>query len=324
MEVPVISLAGCREALEAEKARGDAGAGLAELVDAVRVACEEVGFFVVVDHGVDLELLEGQRRECAAFFERPPQSTILSMVDGTAHRFAWLDFVPPAAGCGEAAASWSLGPVVGRGSMPWQPDSEALATTWGAYYAAMEGLVALIMRLLALGLGLPADAFDAALDGHRSSMRAILYGEVSEAELDAAGGVVVRSAEHTDWGCVTVLLPDPDVEGLEVCLKEGGTWTPLQPTAGGLVVNLGDLLPCWSRGRWVATPHRVVARGTCRSRRLSIPYFGLVNRATVLAPLVQADGESEEVLKDEAGAPLTAGEFFDKHHAYSTRRSAGG
>ena len=40
-QVPVISLAGCREALEAEKARGDAGAGLAELVDAVRVACEE-------------------------------------------------------------------------------------------------------------------------------------------------------------------------------------------------------------------------------------------------------------------------------------------
>ncbi|CAK0816555.1 unnamed protein product [Prorocentrum cordatum] len=79
---------------------------------------------------------------------------------------------------GEAAA-WSLGPVAGRGSQPWRPDTASLAETWAEYYGAMERLVALLMSLFAVALGLSCEAFDAALEGHRSSMRAILYHEVS-------------------------------------------------------------------------------------------------------------------------------------------------
>mmetsp|Transcript_86028 Transcript_86028/g.238319 ORF Transcript_86028/g.238319 Transcript_86028/m.238319 type:complete len:357 (-) Transcript_86028:99-1169(-) len=351
MRVPTISLAAYHRALEsAGTSSGDAeereaavlsellacecvederAVGLTKLVEAVRSACEDVGFFVVVDHGIDEELLERQRRECDAFFARPPQSVVLGMVRGAASRFAWLDFVPPpeeeeAQSAGRAAA-WSLGPVEGRGSMPWQPDSEALSSTWAAYYSAMERLVASLMQLFALALGLPARAFRGALRGHRSSMRALLYSEVAEHELEAAGGTVTRSAEHTDWGCVTVLLPDTEVGGLEVCGKDGA-WSPVLPQPGGLVVNLGDLLPCWTRGRWVATPHRVVATRESRRRRLSVPYFGLVNRSTVLAPLVQlpADGLTEGLQdgEDPCSRPLTAGEFFDHHEEYLRRQRA--
>lgn len=350
MKVPTISLAAYHGALKgvgsteeddgaeeaavlselfASESANDAGAAsLSELVAEVRSACEEVGFFVVVDHGVDKELLERQRRECAAFFERPPQSVILGMVQGAASRFAWLDFVPPpeeAAVGGEELvrdAAWSLGPVEGRGSMPWQPDSEKLASTWAEYYTAMERLVALLMRILALALGLHPGTFSSALRGHRSSMRALLYSEVAEQELRAADGAVMRSAEHTDWGCITVLLPDKDVGGLEVCGKDG-VWSPVIPEPGGLVVNLGDLLPRWTCGRWVATPHRVIARQDSRHQRLSIPYFGLVNRATLLTPLVQHQspkGESGE--EEHPIQPITAGEFFDRHEEYVRRQRA--
>jgi len=310
---------------------------LAELVASVRMACEEVGFFTVVDHGIDAALLEAQRRECAAFFARPPQSVVLGMVQGAASRFAWLDYVPPEeASAGPAAtaaggsAAWSLGPVEGRGSMPWQPDSETLMATWTAYYAAMEQLVAALMQLFALALGLPAGAFDAALEGHRSSMRAILYPEVLEADLEAGGGEVVRSGEHTDWGCVTVLLADGNVGGLELCSKDG-IWSPIHPDPGGLVVNLGDLLPQWTSGRWVATRHRVIARHETRHQRLSIPYFGLVNRKTVLAPLLQpcttpgsveANQGSKSAEEDNAlpSRAITAGEFFDRHEEFASRQ----
>lgn len=354
MRVPTISLSAYHRALEAAGGSTD-GAGeeeaarlselfasrstddrpdvnaasLSELVASVRHACEEVGFFVVVDHGVDQELLERQRRECAAFFARPPQSVVLSMVQGAASRFAWLDFVPPAeeevaAAGGPAAArdaAWSLGPVEGRGSLPWRPDSERLTGAWAEYYAAMERLVMVLMRVLALALGLPAGAFGPALRGHRSSMRALLYPEVAASELQAGGGAVVRSAEHTDWGCITVLLPDQDVGGLEICGKDG-VWSPVLPEPGSLVVNLGDLLPRWTCGRWVATPHRVVARQESRHKRLSIPYFGLVNRATVLTPLVQPETVEGETGEKEESQPITAGEFFDRHEEYARRQRA--
>eukprot|EP00928_Gymnodinium_smaydae_P040803 TRINITY_DN27638_c0_g1_i1.p1 TRINITY_DN27638_c0_g1~~TRINITY_DN27638_c0_g1_i1.p1 ORF type:complete len:359 (+),score=72.73 TRINITY_DN27638_c0_g1_i1:130-1206(+) len=330
--IPTLSLACLRQA-EADRPGAPAeDAGLAELVASVRLVCESVGFFVVVDHGVDTALMERMRHECAEFFQRPPQSTVVEMVSGTTgSRFAWLDFVPPAASseagvsAGAAAAgSWSLGPIEGRGSMPWRPDKDDLGDVWAEYYAAMERLVADLMRLFALALRLPADAFESALVGHRSSMRAIQYSEVLPADLAASGGEVVRSPVHTDWGCVTVLLPDPDVSGLEVC-DTSGTWTPLQAPPGALVVNLGELLQFWTRGRWVATPHRVVARETSASRRLSVPYFGLINRSAPLLPLVPLrapaaadapDEEDADVVADEMPR-ITAGEFFDRHEEFS-------
>merc|ERR1712059_80871 len=123
----------------------------------------------------------------------------------------------------------------------------------------MENLVAVLMRLLALALGLPTDTFEDAQQGHCSSLRAILYPEVAEADLDEQSGVVVRCGEHTDWGCITVLMHDEAVGGLEV-LSQDGSWAPVPVVPGGLVVNLGDLLPRWTANHWVATPHRVVAR----------------------------------------------------------------
>ncbi|CAE8611133.1 unnamed protein product, partial [Polarella glacialis] len=124
--VPTISLSRYFEA------EGSVTPDLTALVREVRAACEEDGFFVVVDHGVDEQLMERQRRECSAFFGRPPQSTVIGMVAGTHNRFAWLDFVPPETG--GADDGWSLGPVEGRGSMPWRPDSEVFSSTWAAYY----------------------------------------------------------------------------------------------------------------------------------------------------------------------------------------------
>eukprot|EP00927_Polykrikos_kofoidii_P076555 TRINITY_DN73625_c0_g1_i1.p1 TRINITY_DN73625_c0_g1~~TRINITY_DN73625_c0_g1_i1.p1 ORF type:complete len:381 (-),score=71.19 TRINITY_DN73625_c0_g1_i1:46-1188(-) len=371
MEVPTISLAAyfASNKVAAESRDADArnagldqlrDEGVAAIVGGVRRACEEVGFFVVTDHGIDASLMNALRKECLEFFDRPPQSVVLGMVPSgdASGRFRWLDYVPPeqlpsepigglatstavgdscnanhaktngsrmpakvATGCGEAGAAdvaaWSIGPMEGRGSMHWLPDSEALSKTWMAYYSEMERLVCVLMRLFALALELAIDCFDEALEGHRSSMRAILYPEVPEAEITSAAvgadnGEVVRSGEHTDWGCVTVLLADPDVGGLEIRRKDGSL-VPLIPPAGGLVVNLGDLMQRWTAGRWVATPHRVVARPESRCRRLSVPYFGLVNRATELKPLVPGACGDDDVV-------ITAGDFFDQHEAHTTRQ----
>ncbi|CAK9041476.1 unnamed protein product [Durusdinium trenchii] len=301
MKVPEISLKSFYKA-EADSNLEDlwSKSCVRELAEELRNACEEVGFFVLTDHGICDALMESLRKECTAFFKRPPQSNVLGMVSSTDSRFLWLDHVP----CDDGPA-WSLGPVHGRGSMPWQLDQEEFATVWTAYYAEVEKLVARLMSLFAVAMHLPATTFDSALKNHRSSMRAILYPELAEADFEQTSEVI-RSPEHTDWGCVTVLLADPEVSGLEICDKDGG-WTSIQPQRHALVVNLGELLQWWTGGKWLATPHRVLARPDSAGERLSCPYFGLVNRETLLQPLLAESGNHEGI---------TAGEFLQNHERY--------
>lgn len=274
------------------------------LASSLRQACEEVGFFLVADHGVPLELMQSLRNECLAFFSHPPQSLILQMVDRAQSDFFWLDYLQT-----EGSPGWSLGPAADRGSLPWQLP-QAFQDIWLAYYALMERLCRGVLELLALSLDLPAKIFEAPLRGHASSMRALLYPEISEETLAKAGGEVVRSPEHADWGCITVLLPDPEVGGLEI-QSQDGAWIPLMAQPNTLVINLGELLPFWTGGKLRATPHRVIARQRTRASRLSIAYFGLVNRATVLKPLKGCE--------EEGAAYVTAGEFFNRHEELSRK-----
>lgn len=306
MKIPEISLKSFYEAVAESSSEElwhrDSVQGLAQ---ELREACEEVGFFVLNDHGIGESLIESYRKECEAFFKRPPQSNVLAMVSCSDSRFVWLDYVPS-----EDKSAWSLGPVQGRGSMPWQLDGKDFIRVWTDYYAAVEQLVSHLMSLFAVAMNLPVTAFDAALDKHGSSMRAILYPKLTQADFES--GHVVRSPEHTDWGCVTVLLADPDVSGLEVCDKDG-QWTPLQPVKrNSLVVNLGELLQWWTGGQWLATPHRVLARPENAGERLSCPYFGLVNREVILRPLLSDNGAEGE-------SSITAGEFFQNHEKYTSR-----
>ena len=61
-------------------------------------------------------------------------------------------------------------------------------------------------------------------------------------------------AEHTDFGCITLLYQH--TPGLQV-LSTQQEWLDVPPRDGCLVVNIGDLLERWSNGRLPSTKHRV-------------------------------------------------------------------
>ena len=66
------------------------------------------------------------------------------------------------------------------------------------------------------------------------------------------------------------------------------------------MINIGNLLECWSAGRFISTPHRVVNRSG--AERYSMAYFAIPDYATVVAPL-------SELAPHGAGfTPIHAGE----------------
>ncbi|KAL8528549.1 hypothetical protein ACS0TY_006101 [Phlomoides rotata] len=94
---------------------------------------------------------------------------------------------------------------------------------------------------------------------------------------------------HTDSSFLTILQDDENVGGLEVMARTG-QFQAVDPCPGTLVVNLGDMAPVWSNGRFLNVKHRVMCKEA--GMRLSIASFLLGPKAGVVeAPRELVDSE---------------------------------
>ena len=147
----------------------------------------------------------------------------------------------------------------------------------------MAELAHVLLRLVARALGLPPTALDGpGMARHRQS--SILTcnnyppprvgggggsgGGGGGGDGSGGSGRQLRCAAHTDISLLTIVAQRSGGSegggggvgegggGLEVQGRDG-TWQPVPPTPGTLVVNVGDALSDWCGGQLVSTPHRV-------------------------------------------------------------------
>ncbi len=222
----------------------------------VRDACESVGFFTVVGHGVADELIDEVAARSRAFFDLP---------DAEKQGFRGPAETPGAPVYRPLGAE-KLGANADRkASLDWGPTLAGVAWPNDELRAAYERYYAEMLRVA----GTIVDAFDAALDtdiaplfdGRSSSLRVIDY---------PAGSGGARAGAHRDYGTLTIIRSDSP--GLEAQTREG-EWLAVQAPPGGFVVNIGDLMQRWTRDRWVSTLHRVVGAKEHAPRRQSLVFF---------------------------------------------------
>lgn len=193
---------------------------------------------------------------------------------------------PSAAGVPDLKECMSMGPHNPASGMPaprLPSKPEGMAAAWLAYYKAMEELAGAMLEAFALALDLPADWFADKTDAHRCALRALNYPDLDVAPPPGA----MRASPHTDYGTLTILLPDDAPGGLQVKGKDG-SWLPVPYLPGHFVINLGDLMQRWTNDQWVSTLHRVVppsaadvaTRDSCR--RQSVAFFHNVNADVVV------------------------------------------
>ena len=135
----------------------------------------------------------------------------------------------------------------------WPDAPVGFRAAWQAYYAAMEDLATRIMRAFAVALTLPEDYFAPFIDAPISALRALNYPALSTPPKPGQ----LRAGAHTDYGSLTILLPQPGSRGLEI-LAPSGKWLEVPAIADAFVINIGDLMARWTNDRWVSTLHRVV------------------------------------------------------------------
>ena len=106
-----------------------------------------------------------------------------------------------------------------------------------------------------------------------SLMRIFNYFPLSSAKTQAsltntaADVQVLGSAQHTDWGFITVIMENAD--GLQYL--KNGSWIDVGHNPEALVINCGDYLSLVSQHRYLSPVHRVLS--PLIDHRLSFVYF---------------------------------------------------
>ena len=134
------------------------------------------------------------------------------------------------------------------------------------YYQQTSSLGRTIWEILLQGLGYSTDVMDAFARRPLVQMKLIRY-PAPKSTLPGQYGV----GAHNDFGGVTVLLQQPGKEGLEVWLEDEQAWLSVPAREDTYVINCGDMIMKWSRGRYKSVKHRVINKSD--AERLSCATF---------------------------------------------------
>ena len=244
-------------------------------------ACEDHGFFLLVNHGCDA-IVQDVFAAAAEFFAMPRQNKIAVYRDAenplgyydrelTKQRRDQkevFDF--------KAGGHTSSNPLR-HTRWPEQPEIFRPALT--EFFAAFTELSETTMRMVLSGLGLPDAAVGSTMDkgfgsAHTSAARLNYYPAqdpvpANEREsLTPLGDMALH--HHTDPGAITLLLQD-DCGGLQAKSQAHG-WIDVPPQPDAIVVNVGDILQVWTNDRCIAGMHRVVPVTNTKGR-FSVPFF---------------------------------------------------
>ena len=288
---------------------GGGSAERTEVAEAVRNACEEIGFFVVTGHGFP-EAVAGRIYDASrAFFDLPLEEKNAigetgPVLGGIMHFGLAKEALAATLG-GEPVPDLKEALDFGPGfhGDPWPVRPPDLEPAWRAYYDEMSALAATLRSIFAAALGLAPNYFEDEFRGHLSSLRVIDY---PEQPTPPAPGQL-RAGAHSDYGVLTILRTDDAPGGLQVRTRDG-RWSGVPHIPSSFVINIGDAMMRWTNDRWISTRHRVVNPPVDPgqpTRRQSIAYFHNPGRDTVLEclPPFREEGESPKY------PPISYGEY---------------
>jgi isopenicillin N synthase-like dioxygenase len=249
---------------------------LAEL----RTTARDVGFFYLINHGINPQLLQNVQSITQAFFALPDEEKQrVSMIHSPHFRGynrAGVEYTREQRdqreqfdiGAERVALALQAGDPAWKrlqGPNLWPEALPQLRPVIHAWLQAMTGIALRLLRAFAKSLSLPPDAFDALYGTHPNEhVKLIRYpGQASDASQQGVGA-------HKDSGFLTFLLQD-EQPGLQVEVTPGH-WVDALPKPGAFVVNIGELLEIATNGYLRATVHRVVSP-PARKERVSIAFF---------------------------------------------------
>ncbi|KAA8539220.1 hypothetical protein F0562_025912 [Nyssa sinensis] len=239
------------------------GSNRSQILNSLAKACEEFGFFQLINHGIASDVILSMIDVAKRFFDLPfderakyMSSDMRSAVrygtsvnqnkDGV---FCWRDFL-----------KLSCNPL--SDVLPFWPSSPVdLREAAVNYSKQTKFLYVMLMEAIMESLGL----VEATKDKNENE-------SLNELMEDGSQLVVVNCypscpepdltlgmPPHSDYGLLTLLLQD-EVKGLQI--QHEGKWVTVEPMPNSFVVNVGDHLEITSNGRYKSVLHRVLVNSS--------------------------------------------------------------
>lgn len=280
--LPVIDLA---EFVAAEETSREA------IAQRIGDACESIGFMYVTNHGVDESVIEQALRATREFFRLPLERKrtlerrpgtyrgYIPMMAFSEDRDSGRDYLYEAFIVGPELEAGEAGGHGMRWPNLWPANGPLLREAVTRYYRSMTALSEHLLRAFARALGHPETTLLAHFERPMTNI-SLLHYPPSERSGEGDGGRP-NARPHHDTNALTVLLPGA-VGGLEVRHRTRG-WVEVPPRPGCFVVNIGNMMECWSGGRFRSTMHRV--HPPSGVERYSIAYFASPSYDTLVEPL---------------------------------------
>ncbi|KAH9621643.1 hypothetical protein KSS87_006317 [Heliosperma pusillum] len=235
------------------------GPNRSQVLNALTDACQQYGFFQVVNHGIPINLINTMLGLCKSFFElnfeeraaymssdmRAPARYGTSFNQNKDGVFCWRDFLKVV--CHPLPDDLCHWP-----SSPGDLRKEATA-----YSKQTRHLFLMLMEAILESLGLSdkdmneAEEHDMLQEFRDGSQIMVVncYPPCPEPDL------TLGMPPHSDYGFLTLLLQE-EVKGLQIQFE--GKWLTVEPIPNAFVVNIGDHLEIFSNGRYRSVLHRVL------------------------------------------------------------------
>nr|AID65071.1 gibberellin 2-oxidase 2 [Diospyros kaki] len=274
-------------------------------------ACEEFGFFKVINHGVPTEFISRLESEAVKFFSMPlPEKEKAGPPDpfgygnksiGTNGDVGWVEYL-----------LLTTDPEFNfqRLSSIFGQNREMIRCALD-YVSAVKKMACEVLELMAEGLKIQQrNVFSKLLMDEQSDsvFRLNHYPPCPELQ-EMNDRNLIGFGEHTDPQIISVLRSN-NTAGLQISLRDGN-WISVPPDQNSFFINVGDSLQVMTNGRFKSVRHRVLANST--KSRVSMIYFGGPPLSEKIAPLPSLMGGKEDSLYKE----FTWFEY--KKSAYKTR-----
>ncbi|KAK6930320.1 Isopenicillin N synthase-like, Fe(2+) 2OG dioxygenase domain [Dillenia turbinata] len=251
-------------------------------------ACEDYGFFKLINHGVPHDIIDALEEESFRFFGK---SAAEKLKAGPASPFGY--------GSKNIGFNGDVGEVeyllfntnplsISQRSKFISNDPSKFSNAVKGYIEAVREVGCEILDLMAEGMWVPDTSVFSRLIrdvdndsifrlNHYPALPLNLNLNLKDRDTSPSSALGphhlsqrIGFGEHSDPQILTILRSN-DVAGLQISLQDG-LWVPVIPDPASLCVNVGDVLQAMTNGRFVSVRHRAMVNS--RKPRLSMAYFG--------------------------------------------------
>lgn len=278
-------------------------------------AAMDIGFFQLVNHGIDLCDVHDAFAMAQRFFDLPDAVKAQYPLKANA---GWecRSQVRPSTGTADQKESYQITRPRMDGLYPGEDELPGFQETMLRFEAQSWTVGMRVLSCFASKLGLDKAFFTRAHDpekpSYQSTLRLLHYFAMAPVDQPSLGQW--RASAHTDFDCLTLLFQRRGQGGLQVCPgKEMSAqeWTSIPPDDEVITCNIGDMLMRWSDDQLPSNFHRVKSPqpGEDRGARYSLAFFCQAN--------------TDALIESPSGKypPITAGDYLRQRIAanFSTK-----